>query len=394
MQRKNSVHDEDTPEYRVRLTHAARTFFRKADQDGGGSISPLEFARCLKKQGKVFVKNKKKGHARGKSWFDAPMGLYQQIDDDGSGEIDGDEFVEFVLSTKCNLMLKQLLLGTDDNIASPQPPSNPPPLAPLPEFMDDDDDEEDRPKVAEAAAAAKKKAEREQAERDRLTREKAAQAGAADAAAAAATAAAAAAAASKSSPGSRPPGWRNGMNGGFKKGAKRRATNAFMDDPTMKTTRSDEVTGTLEEVELQMLRGIFAAHDENKDGIINKSQLAEALVSLGFSPSEKLMTKFFLENAQRGKKNWKIDLETFLSAAGKWLDTADDCASDVIYLFEQFDKTLSRDVSGQVLRHLLHEAVAPTRLSRQETDEFMAYAEIGGLRSQVDYEALVDKLMF
>ena len=381
MQRQNSVHDEDTPEYRKRLTHAARTFFRKADQDGGGSISPLEFARCLKKQGKVFVINNKKGHARGKSWFDAPMGLYQQIDDDGSGEIDGDEFVEFVLSTKCNLMLKQLLLGTDDNIASPQPPSNPPPLAPLPEFMDNDDEEVNRRKAAEAAAA-KKKAEREQAARDRLGREKAAQA------------AAAAAAASKSSLGSRPPGWRNGMNGGFKKGAKRRATNAFMDDPTMKTTRSDEVTGTLEEVELQMLRGIFAAHDENKDGIINKSQLAEALVSLGFSPSEKLMTKFFLENAQRGKKNWKIDLETFLSAAGKWLDTADDCASDVIYLFEQFDKTLSRDVSGQVLRHLLHEAVAPTRLSRQETDEFMAYAEIGGLRSQVDYEALVDKLMF
>lgn len=38
--------------------------------------------------------------------------------------------------------------------------------------------------------------------------------------------------------------------------------------------------------------------------------------------------------------------------------------------------------SGQVLRHLLHEAVAPTRLSRQETDEFMAYAEIGGSRSR------------
>jgi len=50
--------------------------------------------------------------------------------------------------------------------------------------------------------------------------------------------------------------------------------------------------------------------------------------------------------------------------------------------------------SGQVLRHLLHEAVAPTRLSRQETDEFMAYAEIGGSRSRVDYEALIDKLMF
>ena len=63
-----------------------------------------------------------------------------------------------------------------------------------------------------------------------------------------------------------------------------------------------------------------------------------------FKFSNILMTKFYLENAARGKKNWKIDLECFLSAAGKWLDSAEDCASDVIYLFEQFDKTKSRDV--------------------------------------------------
>jgi len=69
MQRKNSVHDKGTPEYHKRLTHAARTSFRKADQDGGGSISPLEFARCLKNQGKVFVKSKKKGLVCGKSCF-------------------------------------------------------------------------------------------------------------------------------------------------------------------------------------------------------------------------------------------------------------------------------------------------------------------------------------
>ena len=76
------------------------------------------------------------------------------------------------------------------------------------------------------------------------------------------------------------------------KGAKRRATEVFVADPTMTTKGKNN--NSLEEVELQMLRGIFAAHDENKDGIINKSQLAEALVSLGFSPSEKLMTKFYL----------------------------------------------------------------------------------------------------
>ena len=194
------------------------------------------------------------------------------------------------------------------------------------------------------------------------------------------------------------------------KNAKRRATNAFLSDPTMQSTLAEVKSkqlqqsrtasappvAELEEVELQMLRGIFAAHDENKDGIINKSQLAEALVSLGFSPSEKLMTKFYLENAKHGKKTWKLDLQTFLAAASKHLDSADDCTADVMYLFSTFDKTSSGNVSAQVIRHLLHEAVAPTRLSRQETDEFMAYAEVAkkGLRTPVDYEELVDKLMF
>ena len=130
------------------------------------------------------------------------------------------------------------------------------------------------------------------------------------------------------------------------KSAKRRATNAFLIDPTMSntlqqvkakadaaniaervSTGADSSAAELEEIELQMLRGIFAAHDENKDGVINKSQLAEALVSLGYSPTEKLMTKFFLENAKTGKKHWRINLETFLSAASKWLDSAEDCSA-------------------------------------------------------------------
>ena len=108
------------------------------------------------------------------------------------------------------------------------------------------------------------------------------------------------------------------------------------------------------------------------------------------------MTKFYLENAKHGAKNWRLDLETFLTAAGKHLDNAEDCAADVMYLFENFDKSHSGMVSAQLVRHLLHEAVAPTRLSRQETEEFMAYAELAknGLRTPVDYERLVDKLMF
>ena len=210
------------------------------------------------------------------------------------------------------------------------------------------------------------------------------------------------------------------LNAKTSKSAKRRATNAFLIDPTMSLTlqrmkdKSSEAQehppldtttggnqGELAEIELQMLRGIFAAHDDNKDGIISKSQLAEALVSLGYSPTEKLMTKFFLENAKEGKKHWRISLKTFLSAASKWLDSAEDCSEDVMFLFETFDKSKSGNVSAQVVRHLLHEAIAPTRLSRQETEEFLSYSNIGGKRSRhinlskpVDYEDLVDKLMF
>ena len=72
-----------------------------------------------------------------------------------------------------------------------------------------------------------------------------------------------------------------------------------------------------------------------------------------------------------------------------------------MFLFETFDKAGSGNVSAQVVRHLLNEAVAPTRLSRQETEEFLAYSNISGKNSRqlnlsksVDYEDLVDKLMF
>ena len=267
--------DDGSDEYIERLGHAARTFFQRADVDGGGTISPLEFAKSLKKQGKRFVKG---GHSRGKSWFSAPMGLYQKIDEDGSGEIDIDEFEEFVLSDRCNIMLKELLMGTDDKkIKSPKPPPGlppPGPLAPLPELMSEEDlarekalldqaarDQAARDQAARGQAArdqaARDQAARDQAERDRLAKLKVVATGTTK-----------------------------------NKGAKRRATEVFVADPTMTTKGKNN--NSLEEVELQMLRGIFAAHDENKDGIINKSQLAEALVSLGFSPSEKLMTKFYL----------------------------------------------------------------------------------------------------
>ena len=52
--------DDGSAEYIEQLTHAAKTFFDKADVDGDGTISPLEFAKTLKIQGKTFAK---RGHS-------------------------------------------------------------------------------------------------------------------------------------------------------------------------------------------------------------------------------------------------------------------------------------------------------------------------------------------
>ena len=103
--------------YRHKLEAACRQFFQDADRDGGGSISPLEFSKHLKETGKQFQQHK--GHSRGKSWFDSPFSIYQKIDVDGSGAIDENEFVEFVLNNgdNYNTMFRQLLL--DSNPADP-----------------------------------------------------------------------------------------------------------------------------------------------------------------------------------------------------------------------------------------------------------------------------------
>lgn len=195
----------------------------------------------------------------------------------------------------------------------------------------------------------------------------------------------------------------------------RRATQMFMDDPTMKqlfkpvdedvenasvdahATRRKMKGKRGEENDMQMLRGIFAAFDENKRGRLNKRELSDALISLGFSPTEELMGKFHTENVkQTGKKTWNICLPAFVSAALKHLDSADDCTKDVMYLFEQFDKKLTGDVSAKMVRHLLHETMIPTRLNQQETEEFLheCMGDPTDLSQTLKYEDLVDKLLF
>ena len=55
---------------------------------------------------------------------------------------------------------------------------------------------------------------------------------------------------------------------------------------------SRRIKKELDEKTLQQLRGIFAAHDEDRDLMLTKAQLAETIRALGFSPTEDLISKF------------------------------------------------------------------------------------------------------
>ena len=199
----------------------------------------------------------------------------------------------------------------------------------------------------------------------------------------------------------------------------RRATQSFIDDPMMmsfhrqqqsskggnvatvgdnaKDVGRSSVDIDKEETDMQMLRGIFAAFDENKNGKLNRRELSDALIALGFKPTESLMSKYYTENLSlTGKKTWNISLTAFVNASLKHLDSADDCTNDVMYLFKAFDTKLSGDVTAKMVRHFLHETIVPSRLSSQETDEFLleCMKNPTDLSEVIKYEDLVDKLLF
>ncbi len=97
------------------LAAAARAFFQHCDSDGSGSISPIEFTRELKKQGKqwrMINQARPNGRARRMSWFDRPLAVYQAIDNDASGEIDEAEFVEYATTSRDKRVI-EMLLGPD-----------------------------------------------------------------------------------------------------------------------------------------------------------------------------------------------------------------------------------------------------------------------------------------
>ena len=60
------------------------------DEDESGTISPLEFSRVLKRHAKMWAISHPQMK---KDLFQKPLAIFDQMDVDGSGDIDVEEFV-------------------------------------------------------------------------------------------------------------------------------------------------------------------------------------------------------------------------------------------------------------------------------------------------------------
>ena len=186
---------------------------------------------------------------------------------------------------------------------------------------------------------------------------------------------------------------------------------------------------SVDERVIQQLRGIFAAHDSDKDLMISGAELSDAVRALGFTPSAALLARFMARRPQELQRGGLIDLTTFLLVATQELKQERRFCSDVVELFELFDPEQTGTVPASTLRHILHETLTPERLSQAEVthvpprfdtpvpltppqhhrlsppraqlEEFLQYAGLrkfgsygAGMRSsKVDYHQLLDKLM-
>ena len=140
----------------------------------------------------------------------------------------------------------------------------------------------------------------------------------------------------------------------------------------------------LDEKTMQQLRGIFAAHDEDRDLKLTRPQLAEAVRALGFTPTEDLLSKFLgrgpsgrnssLSRSTRTRAVQHVDLRTFLHVAAQELGDAPDVSEDLRELFSVFDEHNTGILKAQTLKHILAEVDRPEALSQEELEEFMSYA--------------------
>ena len=67
---------------------------------------------------------------------------------------------------------------------------------------------------------------------------------------------------------------------------------------------------------MQQLRGIFAAHDEDKDLLIDQAELADAIRAIGSSPTDALVSQFMDRRPVKVRVQVHLQLEAHLPVEG------------------------------------------------------------------------------
>ena len=184
----------------------------------------------------------------------------------------------------------------------------------------------------------------------------------------------------------------------------------MLEDESLYTYFSGNLTQ--DELMLRQLQGIFAIHDDDKDGKINKSQLSACLRLLGLGTREKLLLKYLnptgssLQKPSAKKSNLtafaisKVDLKTFLYVTVKELQSSQSkMKEDLLFVFEFLDPNQTGFVSVKDLRHILTETMSDSNL---DGNMFLNVLDAGGITVDsirqeksltINYHALIDNLL-
>jgi hypothetical protein len=167
------------------------------------------------------------------------------------------------------------------------------------------------------------------------------------------------------------------------------------------------------------LKSIFLSLDTDNDDFLTRAQLIEGIQLAGLCPRDLLVKKYskfmsesvkesniFLSSnigilderenssstnpqkkiiAGAGHLHFKTDMAAFISVTSQELSRKRIGIEEELYhLFEYCKEPLTDQISVKQLRHVLHESLAPTRLSTKETNDFL---KASGIASKVAPQA-------
>eukprot|EP01038_Epipyxis_sp_PR26KG_P015665 gene15665-21189_t len=123
------------------------------------------------------------------------------------------------------------------------------------------------------------------------------------------------------------------------------------------------------------LRGIFLSLDDDQDGLLTTSQLADALRFIGFIPRDQLLSKFCVnltEMKMKGKNLMKFStsFDTFIQVLSNEVNRLHGIAEELNALFLFLDDEKSGYLSKTDLQHVLIEVLTPLSLTTAEFNSF------------------------